>query len=222
LKYSFCAIVALIGVQVLASETARADWSIPIAWEAPGDDSTIGTAAEYDVRYSTSPIDESNWNLATQAAGEPTPKTAGSAESFLITGLEPVTTYYIAVKSRDEAYNWSLISNVISKTTSLVTDVDDSLPLPGVFELEQNYPNPFNPSTRIDFSLGSTTRVTISVYNVIGQQVAQILDADLPAGPHSLTWDALNSAGRAVASGVYLYRFEFEDRKTSGKVVILD
>ena len=200
---------ALIGVQLLAVDTAAADdWTIPISWTAPGDDSTVGTASEYDVRYSKNPITEDNWNFATQATGEPAPKSAGSTESFLITGLEPVTTYYIAVKSRDEAYNWSFISNVISRTTSLVTDVDDSVLVPLSFELKQNYPNPFNPSTTIEFSLAAGAHVTILIYNLLGQYVASAIDTDLPAGPHSLTWNGLNSSGRPVASGVYLYRMQ--------------
>lgn len=198
----------LIGVPLLGFRTAVADWSIPVTWTSPGDDSAVGTASEYDVRYSKSPITEGNWNFATQAAGEPAPKPAGSTESFLVTGLEPLTTYYIAVKSRDEAYNWSFLSNVISKTTSLVTDVGDSLPIPMSYGLKQNYPNPFNPGTTIEFSLAAGAHVTISIYNLLGQNVASVVDADLPAGPHSFKWDGANSVGRPVASGVYLYRMQ--------------
>ncbi len=91
--------------------------SITLNWTAPGDDSSSGTATQYDVRYSLSPITESNWDAATQATGEPTPQPAGSAETFEVFGLAPSTTYYFAIKAADEVPNWSAMSNVISKTT---------------------------------------------------------------------------------------------------------
>jgi hypothetical protein len=88
--------------------------SITLTWTAPGDDGNIGTASQYDVRYSTSPITETNWGSATQALGEPTPSVAGSTENFMVTGLSPGTTYYFALKTADEVPNWSELSNVAS------------------------------------------------------------------------------------------------------------
>jgi len=91
--------------------------SVTLTWTAPGDDGNIGTASVYDIRYSTSPIDESNWDQATQVSGEPAPQAAGSAESFDVIGLNPGTAYYFAIKTADEVSNWSPLSNVISKST---------------------------------------------------------------------------------------------------------
>ena len=91
--------------------------SVTLNWTAPGDDGTVGTAAQYDVRYSTSSITNGNFASATQASGEPAPKVAGSAETFTITNLAANTTYYFAIKTADEASNWSPLSNVISVTT---------------------------------------------------------------------------------------------------------
>ncbi len=91
--------------------------SATLAWTAPGDDSTVGTASQYDIRYSMSPITEANWNAASQVSNEPTPQTAGSSESFNVTGLDPSTTYYFALKTADEVPNWSGLSNVDSVTT---------------------------------------------------------------------------------------------------------
>jgi trimeric autotransporter adhesin len=91
--------------------------SVTLNWTAPGDDGSTGTATQYDVRYSLSPITEANWDAATQAVGEPTPHAAGSAETFEVTGLLPSTTYYFAIKTADEVPNWSAMSNVISKAT---------------------------------------------------------------------------------------------------------
>ena len=92
--------------------------SISISWTAPGDDGSSGTASEYDIRYSTSPITEINWNLATQATGENAPQAAGSEELFTIEGLAISTTYYIAIKTADEVPNWSGLSNSLSASTT--------------------------------------------------------------------------------------------------------
>ncbi len=102
--------------------------TIELAWTSPGDDENIGTASYYDIRYSLSLIDESNWDLATQVSGEPTPLVAGTSQSFIVTGLNPATTYYFAIKTADEVPNISDISNVVSMTTG---DTPDNTP-PGV------------------------------------------------------------------------------------------
>jgi hypothetical protein len=92
--------------------------SITIHWTAPGDDGSVGTASQYDIRYSTSNITNANWASATQATGEPTPQIAGSAESFIVTGLNPGTTYYFAIKAADEIPNWSALSNIATGVTA--------------------------------------------------------------------------------------------------------
>ena len=79
--------------------------SIDLDWTAPGDDAGSGTATTYDVRYSTSVINEGNWGSATQATGEPSPSIAGTAESMTVSGLLEDTTYYFAIKTSDEVPN---------------------------------------------------------------------------------------------------------------------
>jgi hypothetical protein len=106
-------------------------YSVTLTWTAPGDDSTTGTASQYDIRYSLAPITELNWHDANQAAGEPSPQPAGSQESFDVTGLQPGTTYYFAIKTADEVPNWSGISNVASGTTLEVPTVPDPPVLAG-------------------------------------------------------------------------------------------
>ena len=93
--------------------------SITLTWTAPGDDGTTGTATTYDVRYRTGgAVVTTNWASATQATGEPTPHSAGTGETFVVSGLTSSTTYYFGLETADEVPNWSAISNSPSGTTS--------------------------------------------------------------------------------------------------------
>src|SRR5262252_8989051 len=88
-------------------------FSLSLSWTAPGDDGKVGRAQAYSLRYSTAPITESNFAIATQVSGMPAPGAAGAIEDVTVTGLEQNTTYYFALKTRDEAGNWSALSNVV-------------------------------------------------------------------------------------------------------------
>ena len=89
-----------------------------LTWSSPGDDGTTGLAAAYDLRYSTAPINDTNFSSATAVTPQPVPLIAGSAQSYLALNLTPGTTYYFAIKTRDEAGNWSSLSNVRTVATT--------------------------------------------------------------------------------------------------------
>jgi sugar lactone lactonase YvrE len=95
--------------------------SMDLTWTSPGDDGNTGTAFQYDIRYSTSPITAATWDGATPCEGEPVPKPAASSENFTVTNLIPNTTYYFGLKTADEAANWSDLSNVASGVTASAT-----------------------------------------------------------------------------------------------------
>ncbi len=81
--------------------------------------------------------------------------------------------------------------------------VEVSVVTPRVYSLAQNYPNPFNPTTQINFSLASDSKVSLKIFDVLGQEVATLLNGNLLAGPHSVNFDASR-----LTSGVYLYRID--------------
>lgn len=97
--------------------------SIRLRWTSTGDDELIGKASEYDIRYLTSPIDLTNWSLATPCFPTPNPPDAGYSHDYLVNGLSPDTDYYFAIKVADEVPNWSPISNIAAATTEKVVDV---------------------------------------------------------------------------------------------------
>jgi Fibronectin type III domain len=98
--------------------TGATGTSLSLRWTAPGDDGATGTAASYDIRYSTSPITNGNWSNATSVTGEPAPTAAGTQQTFTIPGLSGSRTYYVALKTTDDVGNLSSLSNVASGTTT--------------------------------------------------------------------------------------------------------
>ena len=92
------------------------------------------------------------------------------------------------------------------KELYLVTETE-SVPniIPETFSLKQNYPNPFNPTTRIEFSLPVAADVQLVVYNILGQQVASLINDQRSAGNHSVLWNANDSNGMKLSSGIYFY-----------------
>ena len=85
---------------------------------------------------------------------------------------------------------------------------EDKEVLPKEFSLAQNYPNPFNPSTRIEYSLPASADVELTVFNILGQQVALLLNQEQSAGTHSITWNAEDSNGLKLSSGIYFYKLK--------------
>mgnify|MGYP006277685171 CR=1 FL=1 len=85
----------------------------------------------------------------------------------------------------------------------------------------RNYPNPFNPITTIAFELPEASHVTVTVYNLLGQQVKTLLDAHLSAGSHQVEWNGLDETGRPVSSGVYFYRFSADDFSETRKMLLM-
>ena len=79
--------------------------------------------------------------------------------------------------------------------------------MPDDYKLEQNYPNPFNPTTTINFTLPISKAISVKIYNGLGQEVRSLINnKPYAAGTHSVQWDATDNNGKAVASGVYIYK----------------
>ena len=93
--------------------------------------------------------------------------------------------------------------------------------VPDRFILHGNYPNPFNPTTTIRYELANAGKVTLTVYNVLGQQVAQLISGEQTAGAYEVNWDGRDISGRTAASGIYLYRLTLDGRQSQAKIMTL-
>lgn len=92
---------------------------------------------------------------------------------------------------------------------------------PEAFELDQNYPNPFNPTTNITYQLPESASVKLVVFDLLGREVRTLFDGELGAGSHTAVWDGWDMAGRAVASGTYLYRLSAGGRVVTRSMMLL-
>jgi hypothetical protein len=151
-------------------------------------------------------------------------------------GLHPDSTYYLS-----DLLTSTYIQRTGSQLQSVVTSLSayqarvwtiarepielaaPAMPqeLPKTFSLGQNYPNPFNPVCTIPFELPSRNRVTIAVFNLLGQQVKVLTDAVYPAGIHRVAWDGHNDLGAPVTSGVYFYQIRAGDFVATRKMLLL-
>jgi len=103
------------------------------------------------------------------------------------------------------------------------TDVSENTNkvLPSEYELKQNYPNPFNPTTIISFSLPRASSVRLEIYNVLGQRVSTLIDGELKAGDHDISWDGQDGFGQPVATGIYFYRLKAGEFVDTKKMILL-
>ncbi|MDE2743227.1 MAG: DPP IV N-terminal domain-containing protein [Gemmatimonadota bacterium] len=99
---------------------------------------------------------------------------------------------------------------------------DRGTALPTDFVLGQNYPNPFNPSTVIPYQIPASAHVRLEVFNLLGQRLATLVDAEQSAGMHTALWDATDAVGRAVGAGVYIYRLSSGRMTESRRMVLVD
>jgi hypothetical protein len=93
--------------------------------------------------------------------------------------------------------------------------------IPTEFALEHNFPNPFNPETTLRYAIPNAGQVTLSIYNVLGQEVVQLVNAEQMPGFYNISWNGKDALGHTVASGVYLYRIQAGDFHQTHKMLLL-
>ena len=108
-----------------------------------------------------------------------------------------------------------------SNNTGELSINDDIIGISRQYTLHQNYPNPFNPTTKIDYHLPQDALVNITIYDMIGRKVNNLVSNQQDAGYKSIRWNATNNLGHPVSAGVYLYRIEVGDFSQTKKMILL-
>jgi hypothetical protein len=168
------------------------------------------------ISFTASVVDEHvnlNWSTASETNNygfEVERKTAGQEFSKIgfVGGYGTITeskSYnYVDNTVSSGSYTYRLKQVDFDGTFEYSNEVEVDLDLaPSAYSLAQNYPNPFNPNTKIDFSLASDSKVTLRIFDILGQEVAIIVNANLGAGLHSFNFDA-----STLNSGVYVYTID--------------
>ena len=117
------------------------------------------------------------------------------------------------------SYDFKLVAGdldyVIQKSKEILENI------PEEYALSQNYPNPFNPTTKMNYQLPKRSRVIISIYNIVGQEVRTLLNEDQDYGVHSITWNGVDQYGKSMATGVYFARLSTGSFSQTKKMLLL-
>jgi hypothetical protein len=105
------------------------------------------------------------------------------------------------------------ILKTLGITTSITQRKENTIP--SVFSLEQNYPNPFNPTTHFRFSLPEKGFASLTVYDVLGKEIAMVANHEFSAGTYDVPWNA-----SGLPSGVYFYRLQTKNFSETKKLVL--
>jgi hypothetical protein len=116
-------------------------------------------------------------------------------------------------------YDLKLVAGDIDYVATMTEEILNNIP--SVYSLSQNYPNPFNPITKMNYALPKRSRVIISVYNVLGQEVTTLLNKEQDYGYHTVTWNGTDRIGKQVASGVYFARLTTKNFSQTKKMLML-
>ncbi|NWF50284.1 MAG: T9SS type A sorting domain-containing protein [Ignavibacteriaceae bacterium] len=167
--------------------------------------------------------DQEKWNSLSGGVAKPN---AGPGDVSNVTSGGPysipvgdsITVAFVIAAASNETDLQNSIITARNKYQNIITGVENGKNenLPVHFELSQNYPNPFNPSTRISYSIPQNSLVSLKVYDVLGNEVANLVDAQQSAGRYEVTFDGSN-----LASGIYLYKIKAGNFTSTKKLVLM-
>ncbi len=130
------------------------------------------------------------------------------------------TSYFIDQADQLEIIRVWIEEGALAEAAALAVD-EKPRTVPQTFALEPNFPNPFNPATTIGYRLPQASRVQLSVYDLLGQEVAVLVNTDQLAGSYQVVWSGRNDRGEPVPAGVYFYRLEADAYAGVKKMVFL-
>jgi hypothetical protein len=183
-------------------------------------------------------INSDHWNVLSYTDGMA--DYYRSANLYMVDGLS--ATFASGIIGRDyiEAKEMKLltmtlqakVNDPVEVSISSVTLVDggrglsdvilsNASAIPTEYALSQNFPNPFNPTTTINFSLPNEGQVNLSVYNLLGEEIATLASGLMDAGSYTAVWNSIDHAGRRMSTGMYFYRLMVDNRVVATKKMLL-
>lgn len=191
-------------VNLTAASTAN---GVQLQWDKPIN-AIDNDTAQYFVVYRAQSPDMINMNNVRQILTITSIDTTSFTDNTAVNGV----SYTYAVTSFDKVDNESKFAATVSIT---VTGFADENAIPQEFALSQNFPNPFNPLTTLSFTLSQQHHTTLKVYDMLGREIATVVDDMLDAGTHRFNFNGSN-----LASGVYLYRIVSGSFNETKKMVL--
>ncbi len=137
---------------------------------------------------------------------------------FVDTNVEKEKIYYYALVATDHSGNESPFSSSVNIT---VTALNDQSFVVNKYFLKPNYPNPFNPSTTIGYGLLKPGNVKVTIYDILGVKVKELVNEKQAPGYHQVIWDGKNSNNEMVSTGVYYYRLVAGTFTQQKKMILL-
>jgi hypothetical protein len=125
--------------------------------------------------------------------------------------------------ARDTVRHYTAMMHQVFRTSmnDYLVGIGEEKHRPKEVSLYPNYPNPFNPTTTIRYELKQPSKVSLKIYNLLGQEVRALVNKQESNGIHSAVWDGKNNRGQTVGSGVYFYRLEAGDFVKTRKMVLV-
>jgi len=182
-------------------------WDVPVTWEASDDVGVVDTkvwlsiddGANYDILLASGPL-------------------AGGIDWYVDL---PDDQDYVCRIRVDVVDGMERTTSAYSGQFFVYPVICDTPAISAVLALGQNHPNPFNPQTVIAFDLPRSQKASLRIYDVQGRLVTTLVEGELSAGPHRLTWKGCDDSGRTVSSGTYFYRLSTDDGQLVKKMSLL-
>jgi hypothetical protein len=145
------------------------------------------------------------------------PFNTGFADSLDLLGIDYVFESFNGTHASEALYRVPIALRFIDSVMNTVTGIfSDYNNIVSNFNLSQNYPNPFNPTTTIKYSVPKLSLVTIKIYDVLGSEVATLLNEEKPIGTYELNWNVAN-----LSSGIYFYQLKAGSYVETKKMILL-
>ena len=181
-----------VPVELLSFSAAASEDGIELAWATATETENYG----FDIERRQAAGSDTAWQKVAFVAGH---HSSYSRNNY----------HYLDPVQEEGIYGYRLKQIDLGGSAAYIASQEVEYSLPRGFTLEQNYPNPFNPETSISYHLPAAGQVTLLIYNIRGQLVRRLVEAEEPAGEHLVKWDGCDGAGTPVAGGSYHYVLRF-------------